>query len=362
MPNFSPRLFVVLVALAVWPASIFLFAPRPEAPGEFAEDVVSEDFLLSLYNIDKEACVALASLDRLDVLVVGNSHVYSGIDAWELAQAFPDRQTGVCAFGTWHLGTFDLLIDYLDHHGLEPRRLIWIVDPYFLQKPLNDYLPDQQATLFDPVARSAVFDRWRTNLAQGSPISGVAAATLRAQIDEVEARTRALDREAAEALVLDVEFVHERHQGVYAGVEPDPAAPAALKRICRALSARGIAVDVVVSPMPRPEFVADLPIEFSVDPYGLGPLFQEAMPCIDRLIDRPVLEDWGLDVRFLFNRGFDPEFPYDWIADRPAFEAGYATLPRRRQGAFYDVHHLNRAGARLFTRRVMEDLAADETG
>lgn len=329
---------------------------RPEPP-EFFEQVHSPEFRMGLYNKGAESCVALASLDRLDVLVVGNSHVYAGIDAEAVAQAFPRQRTGVCALGTMRLEFLGHLFDYLDLHGLAPRRLILVVDPSALS--LFDIDDEQvRTTLFDEAVRTPILTEWTTARDQGLPLLGQTVAEIREQINFHEAQIEALDLNSVEQILAENTLRHEAYVNAFIGrMRLRPTLERELNEFCTQTRQRRMVVDIVGVPG-GPFDLVEHPLEVNGISIANGvEQFVDAFPCERRVVNR-TLEGWGLDVRYRLNRLLDDEFDYAMFADPDSFAERYAALPDNRTRHYaYDSSHLNRVGARKFTQMAMRELA-----
>jgi hypothetical protein len=162
-----------------------------------------------------------------------------------------------------------------------------------------------------------------------------------------------------EAVLASREMTSLRTLGaLLSSAGPYPRREQIMARFCAALEQRGVALDVVVGPVPRQTLAysaaldnPDLPP--SLD--DLGRSLEAWLPCARRVIARPA-QGWGLDLRHYINRMAEPDYPYE-IWDSPAAFAGYADgLDRQGRVTLFDGNHLNLAGATVFTAALVQAL------
>ena len=354
----SPIIFTILVVGVAWIA-IFISAPKETVQDEFyRQEVATEVFQKSLHGITQDGCTAISSMPKLDVLVVGNSHVYSGIDSYELAKAFPGQRTAVCSYGIFHLSNFDPLFSYLDSLEMKPRRIIWVIDFYMISESLiEDDAEQARKIFFDEATRQITYKKWNENIELGKPILGRTAEEYDDWFNKHSQAIANLDPNKVAAVVRANTLRDERETlEFFLKLKPNPNLARDLEGLCKSFKLRSIKADAIVSPVPPSEFWEpgypdDLEERFS----SLSAFFEESMPCLNNVVQLS-LTDLNLDVRHFLNIIFEDFFDYKIFDDPETFQAKYEALNETQQRRFYDAHHLNPLGAKVFTRQVMEKL------
>jgi hypothetical protein len=358
----APRFtFLAIAGLAI-AAGLILADRRTGKADAFTDIVRSEDFQAGQrYRRGGDGCIALTAMDDVDVLVVGSSQAYAGIDAVTLANRFAPQSTAVCALPAWTMDHFALLIEFLEEQRITPRRIIWIADAVsVLETSVTDArLERARETFQSKEYQDLIRGQWAAMIERtGSPFP----------IDAEERRRRlARQFEALTALsVSDIEAVITRRDmasfetlaNLLEGAGPYPGRAALLAQFCAALDQRGIMLDVIVGPPPQATIARmqaldnpDLPASLE----ALGSDLEAWLPCARRVIARDA-SGWGLDLRHYVNRMGDSDYPYEVWRGAEAYAAYADRLGRTGRIDSFDGNHLNLAGAALFTEAMIDAL------
>ena len=349
------KLATVLAAFAVlWAGSYVVFARTPAAPElETVQALTrSEPFLSGTRGEGVAQCLALP-YQAPEVIVIGSSHVNAGIDAAEFAKASRLR-TGLCALPRFNTDTLGQFVDYLDRHAMRPERIVWMADIGALLRGRLDAqrLQDSETLFTDARLQAETARGWLARAQDGEPPLAMSSGVFRSRLAAQETALAGLDAaqvrrrlEESRAVVFSRIFAIERR------FEPHPNWQRNVAAFCEALDARGIALDVVISPLP--DETAAL-AEF--DPQEQLDALRSAMPCVGRGVARDQAA-WGLDTLHFVARRLDFDYDYAvWGRDPAEFEAYVASLPPEIANTVFDVDHLNAVGARVFTRELVEAL------
>ncbi|MEO1038075.1 MAG: hypothetical protein AAFX09_00900 [Pseudomonadota bacterium] len=349
------RLGFLVVAATVIAFSTAVYLLRPTGDVVTAAEVTAPDFVAGLRDKGRgEACIALAVRGDVDLLIVGSSHAYAGIDPFILAQAGPGQSAALCAVAGWNALSFAALIEFLETERITPRRLVWLADGAAMRQLPNGerFVEMIERFLLDASHQRSVQENWRDAIDEGHAVFRLDEAGREDRLERQRDGLARINPEAVEALAtgpgrasLDVlKTAMERS-------EPLPGARQALRRLCSQAVQRNIRLDVVLSPVPDGTVQAMSGLLAS--PEELADALGESLPCARRVIHRP-LEQWGLDARHFVNRSADPDYSYEIWNDPDAFITHYESLSPRARLDVYDSNHLNAAGAEIFTRAVLQ--------
>lgn len=353
--------FLVIAALALV-AGLVISERRTGKARAFTDVVRSEDFQAGQrYRRSGEGCIALTAMDDVDVLVVGSSQAYAGIDAVVLAERFAPQTTAVCALPAWTVGHFDLLMQFLEAERLTPRRVIWVADPMaVMETAITDARLERARGVFlSEDTRAGVRGQWARMMERtGAPLP-VDAEERRTALAEQRAGIASLDIADMEAVLASREMTSfSTLGGLLETARPYPGREARLARFCAALRQRGVVLDVVAGPVPRQTsaYISSLgnrSVPDSIEAFGRD--LEAWLPCARRVLARSA-EGWGLDLRHYTNRMAAPDYPYEVWDSPQAFDAHASTLDRRGRVELFDSSHLNLAGAVLFTGAMVDAL------
>lgn len=356
--------FFAVVGITVLAIGAF-FNLRTDDPARAAALVTDPDFLAGLRDQPEgDGCIALQSIDDIDVLVIGSSHVGAGVDPLILATEMDGQQTGVCAIPAWTMGHFDLLFEFLHDEGLAPDRLVWIADIGTIMD-----LPQSQQSLASAeqifasnTVQRRVRDRWFGNvrnegsafdLDQASRAEHLAAQTEALAGVELATLTALLDSQPPADLVR----LGRALSASRALARPEEG----LADICEAQNSAYGRLDIILSPIPERTLNYLSALEGTEYPQSLAAfaaLLEQTLPCASSLQSNS-LGEWGLDERHFINRSADTDYPYEVWESADAYQALTADLSRRQQRRLYDSNHLNLAGAEIFTRELVKHLSAE---
>ncbi len=360
MTALIPRAAFILIILAALAGGLVLSQQRTGAESEFAAIVRSEDFQAGLrYRRAGEGCVALTAMEDVDVIVIGSSQVFAGIDPLTLARRFAPQTTAVCALPAWAVGHFDLFVAFLEAERLTPRRIIWIADAMAILETSasEDWLTRAREVFESRDAQALMRGQWSASIAStGAPFPIDAAERVR-RLEGQRAGIAALSVSDIEAVLEGREMASMAFLANYLETAvPYPRRQQRLAQFCAALDQRGVVLDIVIGPVPDQTIAHMQALPNPALTQSLGALagqLQDLLPCGRRVIARPAGE-WGLDLRHYVNRMARPDYPYE-IWDSPQAFAAYAD--RLGRGAKFDVfdgNHLNLAGAVIFTEALAE--------
>jgi hypothetical protein len=350
------RAFILLVAVLVWVPALWFWIDATPDTYEFADVLQSENTLRTFDHRNGNGCAALAAQPGVDILVVGNSHTYAGIDHYTLARQFPDHRTGVCSHGVWHTDSFLPLFDFLDDHEVLPQTIIWVVDAYFLMDQIDsDYSRMMREMIENPAFVQEKQVEWEQNLDQTGFLTGEDFKELQAGRDLSETELFSRPSDFYEGLVRRHTFLHEQRNSRFFSLGEDQSLDTKLRAVCRLVAARDIEFHLVASPLPPAELAEYLTPEIEARMFNVADILAQRMPCVRSALSDD-LAGWGLDMRHFFNRFANPEFPYGVFDDMDRFEHDYAALTRSQQLFFYDATHLNPFGAEIFTRELASRL------
>ena len=317
-------------------------------PDGLRELTRGEAFLAELQNRPTDGCVALPHQDP-DTVFVGSSHAYAALDPLELSRGL-DGRVGVCALPAWNADFLPPFLDYMDAHGIEPDRIVWVVDPAaWLRLRLHDTRLDAAEAVFRGEADADAHARW----------SGWE--TGEGALDVHLARERKLRDGLGGIAPADLAAAQDRHRerlirlstSAREGSRPLPRLDRTLARICGRLQRSGTELVAVVSPLPR-----------MVERDEAGDAAQRAaeaeahLPCEARVIASP-LADWGLDERHFLNRANAADYDYAIWSEPDRLDTWLETATDREVYGLYDDNHLNPVGAAIFSRELARELEAD---
>jgi len=352
-------LAIILIALV---GGVAISERRTGKAQEFSDVVTSEDFLAGLrFRRSGEGCVALTALEDVDVLVVGSSQVYAGIDAVTLANAFAPRTTAVCALPAWTVGHFELLVAFLEAERITPQRIIWVADAMsVLETSITDARLERAREVFRSREQQAlVRGRWAEMIDRAGRPLPIDAGERRDRLNAQRAALNGLPVADIEAVIAGRDMASiQALVELLSDARPYPRREALLAQFCAALDQRGVALDVVVGPVPQMTIERMQAIGNPALPPSLATLGEDLerwLPCARRVIARNAA-GWGLDLRHYVNREADPDYPYE-VWESPEAYAAYADgLDRGRRFRSFDDNHLNLAGAVTFTEALASEL------
>ena len=360
MPALVRRAAFILIILAALAAGLVLSQQRTGAAGEFAAIVRSEDFQAGLrYQRAGEGCVALTAMEDVDVIIIGSSQAFAGIDAVTLARRFAPQTTAVCALPAWAVGHFDLFVAFLEAQRLTPRRIIWIADAMAILETSasQDWLTQARQVFESRDVQAGVRGQWSASIERSGAPFPIDSAERLSRLDRQREGIARLSVSNMEAVLASREMASMAFLANYLETaRPYPRREQRLAQVCAALDQRGVALDIVVGPVPdqtiaHMQALPNPALTPTLD--DLGAQLKDLTPCARRVIARRA-GDWGLDLRHYVNRMARPGYPYE-IWDSPeAFAAHADGLDRSAHINLFDGNHLNLAGAVIFTEALAE--------
>lgn len=361
MPMSRTRLAYFGVVIAVVIAATGLVHLRLEGPDEFRQTVRTADFLAGQrYARRGDGCVAMTAMDDVDVVVVGSSVAWSNIEARTLARLLAPQTVAVCGISGWPLGLFEMLFEFFEQQRLTPRRIIWLAEVMSIREVsiTQHRLELGRGVFFSNDVQGALRQRWRDQLAEtGAPFPIDASR----QIELIELQRTALDHLDPTRMrtILDSGEVWGLAGlgRLLTTAQPYPNVDSVMRRICAAVRQRGIAFDIVITPVPdvTQEFVVTLNNPHLPRRDQLYAELRSGMTCARRVVDRD-LADWGLDLRNFTNRHGDADFPYAAWESAEAFYSEVDTRDSWGQIDLFDPHHMNLVGSVVFTEALADAL------
>ena len=91
-------------------------------------EAYSDKFFQKIQGTDLEGCLILSTLNP-DLLIVGDSHTYAGINFLELGNLLPNQTFSSCAIGGFYFQMLDELIDQLEEQGYVPKKIWYMTSP-----------------------------------------------------------------------------------------------------------------------------------------------------------------------------------------------------------------------------------------
>ncbi|MEL6567051.1 MAG: hypothetical protein AAFQ22_01440 [Pseudomonadota bacterium] len=359
MSKARPFIFLFVLLALVWPAAFYFHRLNASDDNAFREVVSSDAFRMGLRLKSPDGCVALASMDRLNLVIVGNSHVFDGIDVHELAEAYPGKSVGVCALGHWNTDAFAPFLGYLDDQGLAPERVIWVADLGTLGVvPTSAEFQTYYEALFsEPSVRAETQDVWTENIENGRPALGVSETDYANGLAQMHEALADVDPQNVEAIVR----AHDLHDEIATRqllkqLELNPRNDRNLRQLCAGITQRSITLDIVVYPLlPTTIELGDAGTADTELAMDIGGYLTETMECARRVVDAPLAE-WQLDARHFINRWDTPGYDYGLWNDAESFAARYDALSGPDRARLFDTDHLNPVGAKIFTRELVRRL------
>jgi hypothetical protein len=275
---------------------------------------------------------------RPDIVFIGDSHSYAGWDFGEIERATGQR-VGGCLLGGLYLESIPDVLSAMETLPVRPKKVVLGLSPRMFWDSTTR--AQQTAANLDVIkeirdGRFPTFALRRQILEQTGeePADGLEIERHRQMIaaipnDNIETK---LDSEADR--IPDYVWWRERLKDIRIVDQ----ARATIARICRLVSEQGLRLYVVHMPE-SPYLEAKYPPGMWDDYIGMA---GELRACAAEVSMRTTAE-YGLDNhdyldRFLSNTGYD-----QWLSNRPL-----------RNGYEFDLDHLNRFGARQFTRQFLK--------
>lgn len=351
MPK-KPVLFLLFFAVIIWPLNYVIHYAQPARDAEFSDIIASDEFKMGLYGDPVSGCVSLGAMKSVDMVVVGNSHVYAGVDAYVLSRVFPDKTIAVCGFSLWNLDTFDVFMSYLTELRLAPKDIVWLVDFGSIvdhQNSLKRTKPIHHDYFFNKTTRAEVHNRWKNNIDNGEAVLELSSNQYFSQIDTHKAHLLKRNLATVNEIVYNTEF----RDGLklikwFERSKVLPDIDRKTRQLCATLSQRNINLTLVSQVIPIQSRELFHKTQFSDDILNTADYLNHRMPCVRQYI-KPSLEDTGLDARYFFNRQMKDDFPYEILDNPDDFNKAYEKLSKREQARFYDLTHLNPVGAAQHT-------------
>jgi hypothetical protein len=189
MSKHRDLLYVLLIVFTVWPVSIWITWSNKADQSAPLKLASHDDLMASHYNTSYLGCLALELL-RPDVVAVGDSHAYSGLNVQVLDKFFGSGKVGACFLPQNTLDSTLMIFHHMDDKGIRPRRLIFVVShgAFFDVPGAVERLPSHRQLLFDADFREKEMSKWQKAIDVGEPPFGRSDAEVSSFVERHEPR------------------------------------------------------------------------------------------------------------------------------------------------------------------------------
>jgi|GEM_PF-5275732 len=348
-------IFISIFAI-IWIVNYFMYGfERPDSNTARLKQVVQQDeFLMGLQGKQGEGCVALKFMNDIDTVFIGSSHAYASLDPYVIRQASGGKRIGICALAAWNTDFLHEFVKFLSSENIEIKRLVWVADPATLFEITQHEkrLAYAQSLLNDSAHQKRISDTWIKNLDENHPPLLLAASEYKHRRDQHRIQINALSSANVSGILDRYPLIAERNlPSVIRAAQVNPRNEKNLRRFCADLKMRGIALDIVTSPVP--ERISNLVTNSGPELQKLSPReFLEAFtPCAQNVISKS-LEEWGLDERYFVNRRLNDDYDYTLWEKPEEILVYYQELIPDDQAIFYSPDHVNPVGATIYSTHL----------
>lgn len=328
---------LIVLAAAFLPFAVRSFAPMFRLAG-LIERTLRADYLASLRDRPLVGCLLMREI-RPNLLVLGDSHAYAGVDYVELERSIAPQQAGHCAIGAAFMETMDQWLTYFETSGYRPQSIVFATSPRMFA--VNSGKDTRRAIvhkfLFDENFKSNTAAGWLKDEADGKPAFGESAPEAAGKLARHRPRIEALDDRL-------IELTMQRSRGQYlqnwnsAGkIRFTQGADVMISKACARLRKLGIRLTVAHLPMsPRAWRQYSMSQKAEYDR-----LLSQFSACAGRILDSSATSGLVTAKDFV-NRQMADDYDYGAWDGRPRdFGAdGHKII---------DFDHMNAAAAQRFT-------------
>ncbi len=299
-----------------------------------------DDFLASMRTNTSLGCQTLRARAPT-LLIIGDSHAYSGVDFRQLQQLLPDQRVSGCTMAGLAIDSLDLLTAYMDTNDIYPPAIVLLTSPYeFIDTPIKPTRLQQHRDILNSSSSSIT-----TNAVQalrylsGQPVFGTTAAHELARLNRHQPQIMRQDPKTVDALM---ETTRDLNSPTTSFLDLPPARTNAqvISRFCNWIKAHSITLFALH--VPESPFMTRL--RGNLDWYWNE---MARLNTCGTTYHGPLLSR-DIDPRHFINRNFSDDYDYSiWTQ---------GTDPEKILPAF-DPDHLNPLGARLFSRNLADWLS-----
>jgi hypothetical protein len=329
--------FVVLLATAV--SGFLVLKQKGEA--QLVQNMVGTSaYFEKLKSTDLEGCSLLKVTDA-DMVFVGDSHTYAGIDFAHVSKAFPQLEIGACPVGGFYLDTLVHFLTYSKNAGLTPEYIVYGAAPrQFVLTDSKDKVSEQMLTglnkrfIYDD---NLFFLRDFVKAVSGRSLSEQNVILDPAHVENLS------KLDPSETHVYFDRFKNKNYlewQRQIGSWSFDPKLGESIKKICALITEMNSKLIVLHIP--------ESPTLESMYGTELLKTYENALrsfDCADKILVADAAS-YGIDDRHFLNRRMVKDFPYDKIQKMEEIFSAQA----------YDLDHLNPVGAEVFSRKMTETL------
>ena len=303
--------------------------------------LAKEDYLSNLRENTTFGCKTFLAR-KADILVLGDSHAFAGIDFNTLANGLKTESLSACPVGAFYIETFPLIQNLIEKNegqthyvpkviilGTSPRQFIDDKLKYFFFGVQRDYL-EQQFTIrdflkgikktglqFEELTTDKTFVTQNKNLAfHGPKIEGMTPQSASNYIETFPGKGTEYWRDFIE------------HSKFTDGIQEK------IQKVCVFVKKKHIALFVV--DIPESPFLEKMEAPTIRKKYL--EILNQFSSCAKIVVEPPSY--YGIDDRHFFNRYLDEKFDYNTVKDLKHVES-----------KDYDLDHMNLVGAHRFTKK-----------
>jgi hypothetical protein len=337
--------FTCIVLLAAFlPFAVRTFAPVLRLQG-LIDRTPREDYLASLRDRPLVGCLLMREISP-DLLVLGDSHAYAGIDYVDLEKSMAPTRVGHCAIGAAFLETMDQWLTYFETSGYRPKNIILATSPRMFAVSSNKEARRAivQKFLFDDNFKSNAAAGWLRDEADGAPAFGDSAAAAATRLARHRPRLEALDDRQIELTIQRSNGQYLRNWNSAGKIVFTKGADVMIAKACTRLNRLGIKLTVAHLPMsPRAWRQYTLGQKAEYDS-----LLQQFSQCAIRVFVSEVTSGLVTAKDFV-NRQMSDDYDYGIWGGKPQ-EFG------KDGHKLIDFDHMNAAAAQRFTLWLAREL------
>ena len=330
--------FALIVLLAAFlPFAVRTYGPVFQLSG-LIERTPRPDYLASLRDRPLVGCLLMREI-RPDLLVLGDSHAYAGIDYIELEKSMAPQRVGHCAIGAAFMETMDQWLTYFETSGYRPESIVFSTSPrmFAVSSGKEARRAIVQKFLFDENFKSNAAAGWLSDEADGKPAFGDSAADAAGKLARHGPKIGALDDRLIELTLQRSRGQYLKNWNSAGNIQFTKGAQVMIAKACVRLHKLGIKLTVAHLPMsPRAwrQYTSSQKAEYDR-------LLNQFSTCAVRVMDSRVTSGLVTAKDFV-NRQMSDNYDYGaWKGEPRDFgEEGHKII---------DFDHMNAAAAQRFT-------------